>query len=962
MKKINFGWFTLSCRIFIIACLLMPVSSQLFSQDKQTQRNNNSPTAPDIRLESFEHHKTLKENSIFKNLKWRSLGPSFQGGRVTSIAVPPGDHFVIYAGFASGSIWKTVNNATTWEPIFDNESAFSIGDIAISDSHPEIIYVGTGDALMGRQSYAGTGIFKSTDSGKTWQNIGLHDSHHIRKVVIHPDNPDIVYVAAMGHLFTYNEEKGIFKTSDGGKTWKKILYINEKVGASDIVMDPTDPKILYASTWQTESKLWNQVEAGEGSGIYKTTDGGSSWKKLSNGFPQGEHVGRIGLAVSTSNPKVVYALLDNHASRPEKEKPEWKSGLSLYQIRDMAKGQFLLISAENLSRFLRENRVPEKYTAEMILDMVTKNELTPSLFVEYILYIRKARKILGSNIIGGEVYRSDDQGETWRRMNENYLDKFFATIGFYFGNIRVSPDDENKIYLLGIRLLSSDDGGETFEHIGGKGVHVDHHDLWIDHKKPDRLILGNDGGINFSYDRGETWQDIRNMPTGQFYTVSVGSEDPYNIFGGMQDNGVVFGPSTYTLEYGIEEPWERISGGDGFYVFADPTDSNLVYFGNQFGRIFRKNLSENTTQNISPRDNDDRDYIFYNWMTPFVVSHHNPSALYLGGNKLLKSIDRGESWVTISPDLTTNPGRILRGDVIYGTITTISESPLKPGLIYVATDDGLVHVTQDDGANWKEISYDLPNKWVSRVIASQYEEGTVFLSLTGLWEDDFEKYLYMSTDYGETWTSIASNLPSQSINVIREDPKKKSILYVGTDIGVYVSLDRGKKWHSLSSNLPTTPVRDMMVHPRDNDLAIATYGRSIYVLDVSIIQNFDENVQEKHMYLFKIKPALLPRSRSGLGEWAYDGLKEAHIYYYLREPLMETYRVDISVHDKSGKLIKRLNSTQERGLNMAVWDLTTEEGYEEAEGVLEYANFIDPGTYKIKLSVKQNDRKKKSDF
>lgn len=962
MKKINFRLYTLSCRIFIIACLLTSFSSQLFSLDKQIQRNNNSPTAPNIRLESFERHKALKENSIFKNLKWRSVGPSFQGGRVTSVAVPPGEHFIIYAGFASGSIWKTVNNATTWEPIFDNESAYSIGAIAISNSHPEIIYVGTGDALMGRQSYAGTGIFKSIDSGKNWQNMGLHDTHHISKVVIHPDNPDIVYVAAMGHLYTYNDEKGIFKTSDGGETWKKILYINEKVGAVDIIMDPTDPKIVYASTWQTERKLWNQVEAGKGSGLYRTIDGGTTWTKLNNGFPEGDHVGRIGLAISAANPKVVYALLDNHASRPEEDKPEWRSGLAVYQVRDMTKGQFLLISTENLSRFLRENRVPENYTAEMILDMVSKNELTPSLFAQYILYLREVRKILGSNIIGGEVYRSDNKGETWRKMNDNYLDEFFATAGYAFGKIRVSPDDEDKIYLLGIRLLSSNDGGKTFEHIGGKNVHVDHHDLWIDHKKPDRLILGNDGGLNFSYDRGRTWQDIRNIPAGQFYTVSAGPEIPFNIYGGMQDNGVVFGPSTYTLEYGIDEPWERISGGDGFYVFVDPTDSNMVYYGNQFGRIFQRNLTENTTQNISPRDKDNQTYLQYNWMTPFAVSHHNPSAIYLGGNKLLKSVDRGDSWETISPDLTANPERILFGDVIYGTITTISESPLKPGLIYVATDDGLVHVTHDDGKNWKEISNDLPNKWASCVVASQYDEGTAFLSLTGFWEDDFETYLYVSTDYGETWTSIASNLPSQTINVIREDPKKKSILYVGSDIGIYVSLDRGETWHSLSSNLPTTSVRDMIIHPRDNELAIATYGRSIYVLDVSIIQNFDEKVQEKHMHLFKIKPANLPRSRAGLGEWAYEGLKEAHVYYYLREQLIETYRVDISVHDKSGKLVKRLSPTQESGLNMAVWDLTSDKGYEGAEGVLGYANFINPGKYEIRLSVRNINRKKKSVF
>lgn len=936
------------CQFFILGTIFTHLPL-LYSQD---HANTEDSILPDLRIKSFQHHKTLKENSIFKNLKWRSVGPSFQGGRVTSIAVPPGDDFIIYAGFASGNIWKTTNNATTWEPIFENESAYAIGDIAISNSHPEIIYVGTGDALMSGQSYAGTGVFKSTDSGTTWKNIGLHDTHHISKVVIHPEDPNIVYVAALGHVFSYNEDRGIFKTSDGGKTWNKVLYVSENVGAADLVLDPADLNTLYASTWQRERTHWNQIESGKGSGLYKTSDGGQTWKRLRNGFPEGDHVGRIGLAISASNPNVVYALLDNHAIRPEKKKPEWTSGLSVYRMRTMSRTQFLQISTENLSRFLRENHVPDRYTAEMILEMVDKHELTPRIFAKYVLNLRTARKLYGIDIIGGEVYRSDNRGETWRRMNENYLDQFFATHGYSFGRIRTSPDDEDRIYLLGIRLLRSNDGGKTFEHIGGKNVHVDHHDLWIDPRRPNRLILGNDGGLNFSYDQGKTWQDIRNLPTGQFYTVSMDTETPSNIYGGMQDNGVIFGPSTHVLEFGIEEPWERISGGDGFYVFADPSDSNVVYFGNQFGQINRKNLSENTVENISPRNDDALAYLLYNWVTPFVLSPHDSSTIYLGGNKLLKSMDKGDSWEIISPYLTTNPDRLMQGDLVYGTITSISESRLKRGLIYAATDDGLVHVTRNDGKNWKKISDGLPKKWVSRVLASQHEEGTVFVSLTGFWEDDFEKYLYLSTDYGENWTSIASNLPPQSINVIREDPKNKNILYVGTDFGVYVTLDRGKIWHSLSSNLPTTPVRDMMIHPRDSDLVIATFGRSIFILDVSIIQSFNDVVQGRKIHLFKIRPARLPRSRAYLGEWAYEGLKEAYIYYYLKEKIEEPFQVEISVYDESGKLVKRLTGTREKGLNLAVWDLTFDHRNEEMESYLSFGNFIHPSRYQVRLTVK----------
>ncbi|MEW6456684.1 MAG: glycosyl hydrolase [Acidobacteriota bacterium] len=894
------------------------------------------PTDPVARLKSFEHHANMKNESIFKNLKWRSVGPQFMGGRVTDIAVPPGNHFTIYVAVASGNVWKTVNNGTTWESIFENESTFTIGDIAVSDSDPNIIWVGTGESNSSRSSYAGTGIFKSIDGGKTWQNMGLNDTHHIGRIIIDSQNPDVVYVAAIGHLYTDNEERGLFKTTDGGKTWNKILYISDKVGVIDVVMDPVDNKTLYAAAWERSRKAWNFIESGEGSGVYKSTDAGLTWKKLTNGFPVGKHVGRIGLDVSFSNPNVVYAILDNQALRPEEKKKEQTSGITIDQLNKMSKEEFLRLDPKVLTTFLRENNVPREYTAEIVLEMVKKGELTPQSLAQYLLDAN--RRLFETNVIGAEVYRSDDKGETWRKVNEKYIDGFYNTYGYYFGNIRVSPDNENNIYILGVPLLTSDDGGKRYKNIGGRGVHGDHHALWIDPKNPDRLLLGNDGGLNFSYDRGKTWQKINNLPIGQFYTIAVDMDTPYSIYGGLQDNGVVYGPNTHIPKYGVDDPWKTIYGGDGAYVQIDPTDSTTIYAEYQFGNISRISKKDRSMKNIMPKAKIGEPPLRYNWQTPFLISYHNPFILYYGANKLFKSLNRGDSWICISPDLTTNPGPERQGDVPYGTITTISESPIKPGLIYVGTDDGNVYITQNDGVTWTKINKGLPDKWVSRVVASRYEEGTVYVSLTGYRDDDFEKYLFMSTDFGKTWKSIASNLPSESINVIREDPRNKNILYAGTDLGIYISIDRGKTWNSLRNNLPTTPVHDLIVHPRDNELVIGTHGRSVFVLNVENIQKFDEKIQEKEAHLFDIKPVSLPQSRWEKGE-------EAVICYYLRK----TQQIKISIIDETGNVIKELKGTNDAGLNIVTWDLTFEERKETREEFPMARNYVKPGNYKVEI-------------
>lgn len=736
-------------------------------------RDNSTPA--EVRMKAWEHHQKLKEESPFKDLKWRVVGPEFCGGRIEAIACHPDEPYTIYVGAGSGNLWKTKNNGTTWNPIFENESTFAIGCVAVSPTDPNIVWVGTGEVLMARSSYAGTGVFKSTDAGKTWQNMGLHDSHHVPRIVIDPDDPDVVYVAALGHNYGYNEERGVFKTTDGGKTWEKILYVSEKAGIIDVVMDPSNNQTLYAAAWERDRKAWNNVICGEGSGLYKTTDAGRTWKRLTQGLPVGEYVGRFGLVIAPSNPKVIYALLDNHEPSPEE---------------------------------------------------------------------RKRRR--------GEVYRSDDKGETWRKTHEGNVP---TTIGYDFCLVLVSPDDENEIYVLGNKLVRSEDGGKTFEEAGETIVHLlshdirvnhlDMHAMWIDPENPDRLLLGNDGGLYCSYDRGETWLHLNNFPIGEFYAVWADMDNPYNIYGGTQDNAALFGPSTHNIEdrlkkFGVEDPWKHVyldkwGGGDSYFTYLDPTDNITIYYEHQFGVLRRKDMRTGETKDIIPKAREGEPPLRRNWMTPYFISKYDPATLYYAAHKVFKSLDRGDSWTCISPDLTTNPGPEKQGNVPYGTITMLSESPPQQGLIYAGTDDGNVQVTKDDGKIWTLVRSGLPLKWVSRVIASQHELGTVYVTLTGYREDDFEKYVYMSTDFGKTWKSIAGNLPSEGINVIREDPRNKNILYVGTELGVYVTLDRGQTWHSLCNNLPTTPVHDLVIHPRENEMVIGTHGRSCFVLDVKPI-------------------------------------------------------------------------------------------------------------------------------
>ncbi len=752
--------------------LLVALAASLFTTAALAQ-----PTDAKTRLTSWDRHLRLKAESPFKDLTWRAVGPAFCGGRIQSLAVHPARPYTLYVGVGSGNVWKSDNNGLTWTPIFENESTFAIGEIAIAPSDPDVVWVGTGEILMARSSYAGTGVFKSMDGGKTWANMGLHDSQHIGRVLIDPKDANTVYVAAIGHSFSTNAERGLFKTIDGGTTWSKILYVNERVAVIDAEMDPVDRNILYAAAWERDRRPWGHVVAGAGSGFYKSTDAGKSWRKITRGLLDGKDLGRIGIEIAPSNPQVLYILLDNETLRPGDP-----------QARDPR---------------------PQP--------------------------------------IRGEVYRSDDRGESWMKVNAGELG---TTIGYDWNLMKVCPNNENEIYVAGNRFLMSKDGGKTYAQIGGTIVPLlykekrefplDHHALWIDPANPDRILLGTDHGLYISYDRTKTWLLNNNLPITEFYAVAVDEEKPYNIYGGNQDNAAVVGPSTSRLDPEAPNLWKHVyldtwGGGDGFVTLPDPTETNKIYYFS--GRmVFLKNMADGKQVNITPRPPASEKGLRYNWMVPFVISPHDPKTLYYGGNKLFRSTGKGANWEIISPDLSTNPGPERQGNIPYGTLTTVSESPLQPGVIYAGTDDGNVQVTRDGGKTWTLIARGLPSKWVSRVTASGHEAGTVYVALTGFREDDFRTYIFRSADYGRTWASIAGNLPDEPVNVVKEDPKKAGILYIGTDLGVYATLDGGATWVSLCNSLPTAAVYDLVVHPRDGELVIGTHGRSFFVLDVAPVR------------------------------------------------------------------------------------------------------------------------------
>jgi photosystem II stability/assembly factor-like uncharacterized protein len=779
--------------VFFIAAALVVLAALSFAQSKALKPKVLQSTSPELRLKGFEEYKAMQAASKFKDLKWQFIGPTNVSGRVTDVAVvaPKGRNYTIYVASASGGVWKTENEGVTWTPIFEDQVTAAIGDIALAPSDQNILWVGTGEHNIFRSSQAGIGLFKSADGGKTWAHMGLADTNTISRIVIHPTNPDVVYVAAGGHEWTKNAERGVYKTTDGGRTWAKVLFVNDETGAYDLVMDPRSSDTLYAAMWQRTRQKWNdpRTEASyTGSGIFKTTDGGANWTPVNTGLPEPKYRGRIGLDLCLTKPDTLYALVDN------------------YEI----------------------SRQP------------TAAELADSYGIPSSGFIK-----------GATVYRSDDAGAHWAQTSgltpqqKTLMESHSGTYGWVFGQIRVDPNDPETSYIMGVPFSASTDGGKTYKGVRSPGG--DNHALWIDPANSSYMIKGFDQGVAVSYDKGLNWHYFRNeLNLCQFFNINYDMGTPFKVYGSMQDHGSFRGK--VDLSAGRDripaQEFESAPGGEGSNHAIDPDNPNIVYSAGFYGTISRAEYDKPGrfpgypfTKELLPVLYENEPPLRGQWLAPFILSPHNPNILYHGMQYVFRSLDRGDTWERISPDLTTNDAAT-RGDIRYQTLFTISESPIKYGLLYAGTDDGRLWVTKDGGKAWAEITAGLaPGKWMSRVVASAYDLATVYLTQNGKRDDDFTPYVWKSTDYGKTWTSLAKGIPVGPVNVIREDPVNKDILYVGTDMGVYATTDGGKTWAVLGGNLPTVYAHDLIIHPRDNVIVVATHGRGMWALDADKVNN-----------------------------------------------------------------------------------------------------------------------------
>jgi photosystem II stability/assembly factor-like uncharacterized protein len=854
---------------------------------------------------------------VFNNgFTYRNLGPFRVSGWVSDIAVPEtptkAHLYTFYVGSRNGGVWKTINNGTTFTPVFEGKDVASIGALAIAPSNSDIVWVGTGDASCTRSAYPGNGIYKSTDGGANWLHMGLRDSQHIARVVIHPTNPEIVYVAVMGHLFSTNEERGVFKSTDGGVSWKKVLYINDRTGAVDLVIDHSHPNTLYAGTYECMRHPWRLEDGGRASGIYKTTDAGANWTKLAGGLPEG-NIGRIGLDLYQKNSKILYAVVDNRNQSSEAPSTPQPPG-------------------------------------------------TPA----------------GPRLIGGEVYRTDDEGLTWRKMN-SARDDVGRKTGYAFNQLRIDPSNAERIFVTGSSITSSEDGGKRWTGLAGpqtnrvfRRAFGDFRTLWIDSQNSDRMMAGSDGGVCISYDAGKTCDHLANLPLGEVYALTVDMEQPYNIYAGLQDHESWKGPSNgWSGSVGFTD-WVTVGVGDGMYNQVDPTDSRWVYNTQEFGRPGRYDQQTRTRKIIAPNRPAGQPLLRFNWVAPIRLSPHDPKTLYAGSQVLFRSRDRGDHWEEISPDLSTNdPDKISApgAAIQHCTIVTISESPATAGVIWVGTDDGKVQVTKNAGASWTDVTVAIAkaggpeDAWVTRVFASNSNGATAYITKSKMRQDDFRPFVYKTTDYGATWTSITGNLPNRSVNVIFEDYKNSNLLFVGTDAGVFISLDGGARWFALRGNLPTVPVTDLVIHPRESDLVVATYGRGIWITNVGVLREFNEKMLSEDVHFFSVQPQSR-RQEGAVGNYRLLGDRiivtpndpnGIALIYYLKEPSKE--KVTLTISGSDGATLRTLEGTNKAGINRVVLQLggfqlpQGSEGYFQPGPQGQRPREITPGEYEVTLAV-----------
>lgn len=851
------------------------------------------------------------QNSLFHQVEAKNIGPTVMSGRVADLAVNPNNPTEFYVAYATGGLWYTNNNGTSFTPVMDSAETVNCGSVTV-DWNSGTIWVGTGEVNASRSSYAGVGVLKSTDKGKTWENLGLKDSHHISRIWVNPSNLNEIVVASLGHLYTTNKERGIYKSNDGGKTWKQTLFVAEDAGIIDLAVSKINPKIMFAASWQKDRKAWHFDGDGEKSGIYKSEDGGNTWKLVTtkeSGFPANEGVGRIGLAMFNEN--VIYAVVDNQNNRPKKE-----SKSKLTTMLSTPGADFMEISNKELNVALKESGFREKYRAENIKSWILENNMQP---VEALAILADANKALfETEVIGCEVYKSEDGGKSWKRTHENYIDDMYYTYGYYFANISVDEKNQNRVYIGGVPLLFSEDGGKSFVMISKENVHADHHVTWINPLNPNHIINGNDGGINISYDNGEHWIKCNNEALGQLYAVNVDYQENYNVYGGMQDNGVWFGPNNYSHNVAWHQegkyPYQELIGGDGMQIQIDSRNPNVVFTGFQFGNYYKINQKENKFDYITPKAPKGEKPYRFNWQTPILLSSHNQDILYMGSEFLHRSMNQGESWERISEDLTHGAKE---GNVAFGTITTIAESKFQFGLLYAGSDDGKIHISKDGGASWQLISNNLPqNLWVSRVVASKFKKERVYITLNGYRNDNFNSYVYVSEDFGANWTSISSGL-TQAVNVIAEDSENENILYLGTDNGLFISLDKGAAWQDFSNGMPKVAVHDLVIQSKAKELVVGTHGRSIYKVDISKVQGLTNELLVKNLQLFKVNDRI-KSDRWGTQNYAWGKAIEPSqdIWFYAKND----GDAKVTITNESGLVLYEKQVSAKQGLNSFAYD------------------------------------------
>lgn len=940
----------------------IPLKPPLTPEEEVARYHARRPGMPtSVRLQGYEQRLKLEAESPFGKLLWRSVGSEIHGGRAVRILSPAGKPGTLYTAYATGGLWRTKDGGITWTPLFDNESSFGIGDFDITRDG-KTIWIGSGEANSQRTSYQGTGVFKSIDEGKTWTNMGLHDSNHIGRILIHPRDPNTVYVAALGHLYSDNDERGVFKTTDGGKTWQHVLKIDSRTGVVDLIIDPRNPEILFASAWERERRAWDFRDAGRATAVYRTGNGGRNWTKVEGGLPTGQ-IGRIGLALCETKPDIMYAFIDNWNPDPEEQwEDEYTASrqLTLKRFRYLTEETFVKLTNAQLQPFL--NRYfPTGTQAADLIQQVKDAKLKMSDLVA--MMEKRDPDVMRMARIEHEVYRSDDAGRTWKRTHAY---RFGNHGGYYWGKVRVNPRDPDEVTTLGVLALRSKDGGKTWKR-EAQGVHVDFHDWWYDPARPGRMIAGCDGGVYETADDGKTWKHHNNVAVGQYTTIAVDMKTPYNIFGGLQDNGTMKGPSTYRPGRDPLHAWERIGGGDGSWVAIDPRDGgDTVYIASQFGahsaRNFRTNERWNTRAS-APRGEED---LRYNWVSPLIISNFHADILYLGSQKVHRSFDQGRTWTDISPDITKNRKPI--GDVPFSTIKALDESPLKFGLLYAGADDGNVRMSPDMGTTWIPIDTPEPDKWVSRLVASKWDVDTVYCTQSGYRDDDYRPYVWKSTDRGRTWKSIVGNLPEGFVYVIREDPVRKDILYVGTLLGVFVTYDEGATWEPLSGGIPRNPVHDLVIHPREMDIVIGTHGRSVWVLNAKPLQMLTAEIRAKDAHVFPIpdmthSPQWALRRRPN-----WDGTPEEHPKLTSWFWTKASGKAKVAVKDKAGKVLIQKEFDAAKGLQTFEVDLLlspAKRGTVDEKGRIpktleeiladpraeERPKYLEPGEYVVEVAI-----------